>query len=154
VQISAQIGNVYRLLNLLIILTADSCYFNLSSLAPLWERVWREGPKNSDKFPLTANSFICYLILADSADKIEVSGMKRIKRNCGSQKGNQNARNRGFYAFTLTPAETCRFLNIFALNRMLPFCVAKYRASFSRPPELYPFPSNSRSNYHDGYNTN
>jgi len=87
------------------------------------ERVWREGPKNSDKFPLTANSFICYLILADSADKIEVSGMKRIKRNCGSQKGNQNARNRGFYAFTLTPAELARFLNILALNRMLPFCV-------------------------------
>jgi hypothetical protein len=38
--------------------------------------------------------------------------MKKKKKNRGGQKGNQNARKHGFYASSLTPDETCRFLNI------------------------------------------
>jgi uncharacterized protein YjcR len=38
--------------------------------------------------------------------------MKKKKRNRGGQKGNQNARTHGFYASSLTPDETCRFLDI------------------------------------------
>ena len=38
--------------------------------------------------------------------------MKKKKRNRGGQKGNQNARTHGFYASSLTPDETCRFINI------------------------------------------
>jgi hypothetical protein len=37
--------------------------------------------------------------------------MKKKKRNRGGQKGNRNAPTHGFYASSLTPGETCRFLN-------------------------------------------
>ena len=52
------------------------------------------------------------MFTADSAELFEVSGMKKKKSNRGGQKGNQNARKHGFYASSLTPDETCRFLNI------------------------------------------
>jgi uncharacterized protein YjcR len=43
--------------------------------------------------------------------------MKKKRRNRGGQKGNQNARTHGFYAFSLTPDKTYRFLNILDLAR-------------------------------------
>jgi uncharacterized protein YjcR len=46
--------------------------------------------------------------------------MKKKKRNRGGQKGNQNDRIHGFYASSLTPDETCRFLNIFNQERLNP----------------------------------
>jgi hypothetical protein len=38
--------------------------------------------------------------------------MPRHKRPRGGQPGNQNARKHGFYAKTLTPQESCEYLNI------------------------------------------
>jgi uncharacterized protein YjcR len=46
--------------------------------------------------------------------------MKQKRRNRGGQKGNRNARTHGFYASTLTPDETCRFLNIINQARLEP----------------------------------
>jgi uncharacterized protein YjcR len=40
--------------------------------------------------------------------------------NRGGQKGNQNARTHGFYASSLTPDETCRFLNMLNQERLEP----------------------------------
>jgi uncharacterized protein YjcR len=46
--------------------------------------------------------------------------MKKKKKNRGGQKGNQNAWTHGFYASSLTPYETCRFLNNFNQERLDP----------------------------------
>jgi hypothetical protein len=46
--------------------------------------------------------------------------MKQIKRNRGGQKGIQNARTHGFYASSLNPDKTCRFLNILNQERLEP----------------------------------
>jgi hypothetical protein len=69
--------------------------------------------------------------------------MKKKKMNRVGQKGNHNAHKHGFYASSLTPDETCLFLNTSirsVLNRTLPFCASKYRLSFSRSPGLYLIP--------------
>jgi hypothetical protein len=39
--------------------------------------------------------------------------MKRVKRNRGGQKGNQNARTHGFYSSALTPDEINRYWDIY-----------------------------------------
>ena len=44
--------------------------------------------------------------------------MKQKKMNRGGQKGNQNARKHGLYTSSLTPNETCRFLDILNQERL------------------------------------
>jgi hypothetical protein len=47
-------------------------------------------------------------------------GNRKTKRKRGGQRGNQNARQHGFYSSTLTPAEICEFWNIANLEGVAP----------------------------------
>jgi hypothetical protein len=62
----------------------------------------------------------------------------QIKRKCGGQKGNRNARKHGFYSGTLTPAETSQLWNITNLEGVDPeiaFIRVKLQSSLHHDPD-------------------
>ena len=74
--------------------------------------------------------------------------MKKKRRNRGGQKGNQNARTHGFYASSLTPGETSRFLNILNQEQVeRAYLKSIVNAGLQQASGTLPDPLYSRTNY-------
>jgi hypothetical protein len=83
---------------------------------------------------------VCYPDKSNPAGEVSqnlTANQTQIKRKCGGQKGNRNARKHGFYSGTLSPAETSQLWNITNLEGVDPeiaFIRVKLQSSLQYDP--------------------
>jgi uncharacterized protein YjcR len=83
---------------------------------------------------------VCYPDKSNPTGEVSqnlTANQTQIKRECGGQKGNRNARKHGFYSATLSPAETSQLWNITNLEGVDPeiaFIRVKLQSSLQYDP--------------------